>query len=394
MPDPIRISPNATVAETERLIHKIQASGSGCDILLPTNIKAYQLGGVPALIQSLITWSKKNPSGRIVTYISRQEDAERHLKNLVVQDHGLTGIVEAADVVMQDQKTSVRTQAREFADVRIEAMEASVEKAARGPKVFLLCEDATSKAFLSAFYFPTGSPDKDIRGFEDFGELARALLLRTAKFNPSAKAVPVHNANQLGIILHELFENTHLWARKECDGTWVKRSIRGLRFQLHNMTEAEFRRSAMESPPLLGYLSRLQPRPLGRHWLVEMSIFDSGPGLAQRIREGRLAIRDPITKEYDAVIDCLRLHSTSSLQSHRGIGLYLVLNMLSDLRGFLRVRTGRLALYRDFSESRYDVTPTSKEPFMLDWSSSNDTIHEYPRAEGTLLTMFVPISSE
>jgi len=389
----IRVNSRANIANTEKLLHEIQTAAEPVDLLLPTNVEGDLLGGTVALIQVLATWSARNPEGRLVTYITNQDEADTQLTNLIAHDHGLVAVLGSADVLARDKKSSLRSLALTIAKSRIESMESGLERASHGPKVFLLCADHTSKAFLPCFYFQTDTPDKDVKGIEDFRNLSKQLLNRTAEINTTSERIPFRNVMQIGIILHEIFENTHLWARTDCSGKRIKRSLRGLRFAFHNIPRYGLNKSLGNSPPLSNYFSHSGPEfAPDRQRLVEISVFDSGPGLAQRILQRCLAPSDPLSLEYQAVMKCLRLHSSSSLQTNRGVGLHIVMQLLTELRGFLRVRTGRLNLFRDFVENPYEPSQTDSEPFLLDWQTGTTETSELSRMDGTLFTIFVPIS--
>jgi len=350
------------------------------------------MGGLASLFQMLITWGKRNPNGRLFTYVQDISGASRQLENLITHDHGLVGVLRAADIVNRRGDVSLRSMANELARARIENMESGVEGAQRGPKVFFLCVDQSTKAFLPALYYQTSKPEKDVKGVQDFRILAAQMLSKTATFLQSSKPLPDVVATQLGIILRELFENTHFWARTECDGKRIKRSLRGLRFELHSGSIKDLLPHVEDSQVLAEYLvHRDFIREDERLRIVEVSIFDSGPGLAQRILQRSINPAEALESEYEAVMRCLRLRSTSSLDAHRGIGLHTVLTMLSRVKGFLRLRTGRLSLYRDFVKEPYNASESRQEPFLTDWVTNKSVITERPRVEGTLLTMLIPV---
>src|SRR6185369_9936312 len=133
----------------------------------------------------------------------------------------------------------------------------------------------------------------------------------------------------------------------------------------------------------------------------ELSIFDSGPGLALRWLGRPLGPDERIEDEYTAVMACLHKHGTSSAHTHRGIGLHSVMRTLSERKGFLKIRTGRLSVYRDFVSDPYvgqeeEVSDGEKEKsttYMLDWHSKTSRLNTMPRAEGTLVTMFIPLTA-
>ena len=124
-----------------------------------------------------------------------------------------------------------------------------------------------------------------------------------------------------------------------------------------------------------------------------MSLFDSGPGLAQRWLGKSIRPHDSIDNEYDAVISCLNLHGTTSSDTDRGLGLDVVMDTLSLVRGFLRIRTGRLSLYRDFVEHPFKagINNAPPEPFLVDWNTQSMQVERMAPVEGTLLTMLIPV---
>jgi hypothetical protein len=67
------------------------------------------------------------------------------------------------------------------------------------------------------------------------------------------------------------------------------------------------------------------------------------------------------------------------------------MRLLSAHSGFLRIRTGRLNLYRDFITHPYDDNPeNTREPFFHDWTGT-ETVREYGKASGVLLSFFFPV---
>ena len=109
-----------------------------------------------------------------------------------------------------------------------------------------------------------------------------------------------------------------------------------------------------------------------------------------------IGVRD----EYAACLRCLKKWKSTSGQSHRGIGLARVMRNLTALRGFWRIRTGRLSLCRNFLQDPYEhkQLPTrpslfDDDPGLVDWyTGSPDRLTHLSRAEGVLLTMLVPLS--
>lgn len=420
----ISIEKSEGIADIELLLRELNADGP-CDVLVPRRLHERLIGGVCTLIQFLVTWSKKRPAGSLLTHVKREEPPEVQLTNLILQDHGLVGVLAAQDIRTRKGEVSVKGIADALAYQRLKSMadeqlksvdelqlEVSarggaifpsqqqsesrlpmVQRAVRGEKVFLVCADDTSYAHLPLLYHQTVGVPKSVKGEADFKALAGRLLRRTAEARRGGK-IPKPCLDSLGAILYELFSNSDEWAKTEYDGRPVDRSLRGIRVEQYADSHDVLLKHVRGSPPLNRYLSHANlARSDPRRRFVEIAVFDSGPGLAQRWLEKAISEDEPVEPEYNAVLDCLKKRGTTSPRSHRGLGLDRVMKTLTQLQGFLRIRTGRLALYRDFLVHPYDPEKlgSSQEPFMLDWESDKREPSRRERVEGVLFTMLIPI---
>jgi hypothetical protein len=194
---------------------------------------------------------------------------------------------------------------------------------------------------------------------------------------------------RLAVLLRELITNTHNWARREPGKGRYERSLRGARIELHNLHVEDFGKLTSE-PVLRSYLGRTPLNRSDRLHLVELSIFDCGPGLAAWRLWERGEGTPSVEAEHQAALECLRRHFSTSHEPARGIGLHEVLATISDLGGLLRVRTGRLQLYRDFAELPYDPRHGEDEPYLQDWQTRLG-LTEAPPAVGTFYTLLFPL---
>jgi hypothetical protein len=392
----IAVESSVNIAAVESLLKDIQTPGV-CDVLLPTYLRKRLVGGDCSLIQFLITWSKEHPKGRLLTHVKHGENSGLQLPGLIDRDHGLVGALVASDVMTRKGEKSLRVEAESLAWQRLDRMDGSVAGASRGAKAFLLCVDHKDRGFPLLLYHTPPGARKTPKGEKDFQSLAGDLLKNTAQaFHADEPFEKLRFG--LGTILHELFDNTDRWAKVEYDGRPLERSVRGIRFELYADRQNVLLSHVKDSPPLVDYLShsefsRASPGDARRRF-VEMSIFDSGPGLAQRNMQAAIGSETALDKEYEAVIRCLSKYTSSSFRTHRGLGLHTVMKTLTSSAGFLRIRTGRLALFRDFVTHPYspDGTSVSKEPFMMDWESRTRDTSPMQRVEGVLLTMLIPIT--
>jgi hypothetical protein len=387
----IKIERSHNIADVERLLRQVRSTSGDTDLLLSTRLGNFQFGGRTALIQAIITWAKKNPHGRLITHISDISQADKQLRNLSASDHGIVALLSASDVMFRDCKTSTYAMALRLALERLAQMSESVQTAKSGPEVFFLCADETSKAYLPALYHQTDSPV--VKGLNDFQLLVDEILHATIPF-VRARPLPRNRRQDLAIVLRELFVNTHEWARTDLNNNIIDKSLRGLQSYLyHSLHRDDVLEVVRGCAPLERYLrhSRFFSSD-NRQLFLETSIFDSGPGLSQRwtsIPLGHLTL----DQEYNAVLKCLQKHSTTSEETHKGIGLHRVLQMLTLMGGFIRVRTGSLSLYRDFVMHPYEGKGDGSldEPYLLDWESGSTAIEPQEPVQGALMTMFLPV---
>jgi hypothetical protein len=390
MSEPLEISGTQTIPIVEDALRHVERSDEPCDIKLATHLKAWRIGGKAALLQCLITWGRRHPHSRLITYWTPEsENRERYLERLIARDVGLVATMMAGDIVSSSGE-SLKEQSYALAHDRVKSMWHGARGAGRGSGVLLACFDRTSLANLPAFYFRSGQ----LKGNREYQSLVNELIERTAP-DPAITHVDASTQQGLEAILCELIRNTHQWARDDERGARITRSVRGLLFEAHNAPTEEFLAAVDGCPPLQVYVNHTRfAHEGGRQRFLEMSVFDSGPGLASRwLSRGTESMS--LDEEYDACLKCLLKHGSSSNDRGRGLGLHHVMRTLTALGGFLRVRTGRLSLYRDFEEAPYlerQSRPDREEVELHDWQSQTTSQRTMGSAvAGTLYTMLFPL---
>jgi hypothetical protein len=393
MTQPLTVASESTIARVERSLAELSEAPEDRDLLLPTSLKKRQLGGTTAMLQLIATWRRRCPRGELRAYVEAgsAEEQRRRVEGFMTTDHALFAWALSERLEDRTGRFDARGIARELADKRLAAM-SRVTKSERGNKVFLLCLDHERRfAAPETLYQPAeGDEDETLpRSTEGFRSLASEL--RTAIGGKTRRARRGRQSSQddgLAALLRELVRNTHDWGRRHPDTGAYDRSVRGVRIELHNLGPTELRKATTE-PVLADYLTRTEPNKGDRLHLVELSIFDSGPGLAAwRLHETGHRATQP--DEYDAVRACLRTHFSSSHESPRGIGLHEVLGTITELGGLLRVRTGRMQLYRDFAKLPYDTAHDRDEPYLENWDTRSG-VTAAPPVSGTFYTLLFPL---
>ncbi|WP_146600673.1 hypothetical protein [Novipirellula aureliae] len=329
-------------------------------------IKGAVLGGEAALIQFLMTWSERHPAGRLLLRgIGKDSDLAHEIEQFSKRAYGFVAMLMAGDVLTAENQ-SCRKQAYQACQAWVDrvtaspslgitdenqisdkgSLEKAIANAVYGHRTFLPCVDHSTKGLITPFYHANGA----FRERSEFRRFAELLIgRRSEQFVEENQS----ELDGLGAILFELMHNTHDWARSDVDEVPLRKSIRGILFTRLYLPIASIHRAAGTNTKIADYmLSVGERRPDQYVHLAELSVIDAGPGLAARWmsrQEGES--KKTIEDEHAACISCLGLHCTSSSESYRGVGLFDVMNTLDNLSALVRVRTGRVAMLRDFIAS-------------------------------------------
>lgn len=385
-------SPDYKAADIEAAVRSFHAAGSKGDLRLPSCYDTLPMGGTADVLQAVITWSKANPNGRLV--LEHADDLERYLRQFVASDHGLIACLQAQDIITSDHGASVWPSAYRIALARLKQLSSIIESprpgegSRREQSLLFIAADDTTYASPRTLYYR--EPNLQPKSFQDFGGLARiALRVLVGTFDWARTLTSFQG--DLGTILAELFQNTHEWARTNERDVAIKRSVRGIRFVLHHPDKAD------ESAPLtIQEYCRRFTGPAQSLRFLETSVFDSGPGMVKRwhAKQRLFDIGDLTTAdEYSSVLKCLRFRATTSNSLFKGLGLNKVLITLSQVQGFLHIRTGRLRLYRDFARRPLEPNELTviSPGLLLDSTTLSTELSRLPPIEGTLITILVPI---
>ncbi|MBS1043577.1 hypothetical protein [Gluconobacter cerinus] len=378
----IRIDKKASIDSSEAFLNEISAGSA--DLALSERLHDTACGGAAAIAQVVFTWARQNPSASFTPLL----DCNRDLGDLVKRLPGLIAIMMAGKIGNEEaDEGAERRRAYAAAKEIVSKMdEREYRNTTKGIGVSLVCADETTKAYLSPFYASAQNRRPVLRAEEEFQYLASKLL--EAAVNQVRFDEVVHLANDLGVMIRELIDNTDRYARQDINGNRLRKSVRGLHAQSHHVSPDRINSLAGEYAPLARYLTRIEQRMRFKTaQILEISIFDSGPGFAAH------AMGRQIPSDYDIGEELKLVRSRFLERNHEytrdgaGKGLRRTLERLKKDSGFIRLRTGRTSLYKDFSlGSETKFTP---EDMQLDDAFGG---HPAARAEGTLLTLLVPLA--
>lgn len=380
-------------------------------LLLPVNLKESSIGGQASLVQLIATWGNSHADATLVTHIQADEDPKVQLTGLSKKPFGFSAMWMADSITDRAGKRDLKVIANSCSEVQFSAMWRGTKRkfsdgqrslfgdgegdpyatpgvAGSGAQVFLVCVDHDRWAIPQCYF-----ADERLRGRDDFIALARASIKRATKAGQDSP-VPPNLYSAFGAIFHELFKNTHEHARHAIDGATLRRSVRGIIVNRRSWTQDDVEKVVKESPPLRDYTGhKIVIGSDKRLRLLEISIFDSGIGLAAHRLGARWSESTTPEEELTACEQCLQRWASSTDKPHKGTGLFEVATTLSALKGFMRIRTGRLSLYRDFVANPVSANGTENVQ-LLDWTTQTTSPTKMAPVAGVLFTMFFPVISD
>jgi hypothetical protein len=379
----LHIDSKVTIADCEKILAKIDLAGP--EILCATNVKHAHFGGEASLIQVIATWGRRYKEALLKSY---DDGSGSVLAELVRTAHGLTALTFARRTVSRDSKLDLTDRAISLASTQMDFVwQGSYRSAIKGVGTLLLCSTLGDREFLPALYYPqiAGQPPK----FRSESEIAQAM---SKAFEASVSGAQFEKRLShpkqalIGAVVFELLRNTDEHARTDLKGDNYARSVRGVLLREHNIKTSDIG-AFSEFHGLCDYLTALSniPGKESRLLLLELSIFDSGPGLASRFL-AKEHFSSP-SEELTAIRECLRLHKTTKSASGAGVGLYRTMIKLRSHGAFVRIRSGRISVYSDFLSGQADT-----DEFGLRDASTGDHVPtRMSWAAGSLFTILLPL---
>lgn len=337
--------------------------GNETAVRVPTSLRHGGGFGVPvSLIQFFATWVRSTRQPPMLK-LHAAAATSNGVENLAQEPHGMAALYFAPAIEASPKEITPTKHGLAHAIRRIRAMQSGdFLQTMHGRGVFLACFADATNEFLLPFY-SKGQADS-LRGREDFSRLTEQILSACA---PGAlRTLGARHISSMSNLLYELFRNTDEHSQTDEKGVQYHRNVRGVIAKYISYSpESISNDSSNDNVPQNLFLLRtlanqaLRKDEQGRQRstenvaFLEITVFDTGPGLVKRW----LAKNAPTTsidaidiqQEMQFVHQCFEQHATTKDSTVSGHGLSLVLASLKDLNAFLRLRTGRVSLFQDFS---------------------------------------------
>jgi len=375
----VRISAESTIPATEEVFRQISNSGSEEPLFLPKNIRYLAGGAEAALAQALITWSQQKPYATLQSLLESADQIEGFVRRLP----GLAGALCASSATGKDG-VNILGGLRQAALCRLEQLQGKQpELGYRGSSAEIVCADHLGRGTPYLLYIANPRGGAQLRPRESFRELAAWILRRSIPEAYRGRVDP-EASDAMGAMLFEIFKNTEDHALTNMGGDILSISIRAVKTNHHALKLDDLKRIVGDFPPLARYCrSLMPPQGASQVHLFELSVLDSGPGFASTwtgLPYDALSLED----EETATRACFGRGSVKG-ESRFGEGLPHVMRLLRRQAGFLRLRTGRLSFFADYSEeARMDDATVLRKHEPADAPPLG-------AAAGSLLTVLLPM---
>ncbi|HBO3409669.1 ATP-binding protein [Pseudomonas aeruginosa] len=387
----MQINRKLNLYEIEDLYHSL---GSDHNLRLPISMSyGGGLGVDASLAQFIISWARKSDRSVLHLYAGADEATEQ-ITRMAKTIAGFSALIMCSEVHTQDHEQIDRRQALLAIRSLVEAMfEGDIRntagtKGARPTAINLFCINNAQREFIKPFYFGQPDPKATLQPKSEFSTLIeRSSALMNSKHDRGAllrAGLPA-----LGSVLWELISNADQHAVTDVGGHKYKRALRGASIKFNRLNRQDALGYSDKEPELARFLLKHFLKQTDVLGFLEISVIDSGPGLARRwltAKEERpLESLDSLSldDELAATLECFKKHITSKAEAPTsGMGLHNAVQALNKLQAYVRLRTGRLSLHQAFQGSDHvmDFNPSV-------WRGER----ELAAAEGTVFTICIPV---
>lgn len=389
------IRQKTTLIDVEDALFELSSSDTSSVLRIPSDLRLGGTFGVSgALIQYIATWRRAHPKCVLRAYGDIR--GPQAFNSLIDEPHGLAAAYFASRLEdpaggQVDKRSVLQAAGRQV--LAMQQME--LRETTGGRAVFLACIAGAKHEFLAPLYSkPTSG---GIRSRREFQSLTGRLVAATSP--ELTRRTSADQIADVSTLIYELFKNTDEHAAHDAMGrrySWDYPSVRGVlikyisaphRAQLSQASSGDARLNLYLGRHFLQSPQVNESRTGRAQSFLELTVFDTGPGLARRWlgRDGRpvdLATQS-LDAETAAVLNCFELHASTKPSDGGGIGLDSVVRTLRSLRAFLRLRTGRIALFQDFSGERASFEPNH-------WMRERKLLAD---CAGTAFSLVIPIGT-
>ncbi len=335
-----------------------------------------------AFLQLILTWARLSPKANIHLLSNTGVSADGVVNEACGYSVGIAAMALAGGVIVNGEEVP-RALALGPATERMEAAyQGRFDQLMKGRTVDLLVVSGARRQYVKPLF--SGPSPRDIRDKVELKGTVRALAVRAASLQ--TLAIDEATVSALATLTHELVENMQEHATEDANGKAYRRHVELVSASWLSFAEEESQNDLTANASLRRYWARHAASQPGDRKVagVCFSFLDSGPGMAARLT-GKEVFELSFEEERFALRECLRLRVSSKKEHGTGGGLEAVLTQVSQANGFVRIRSGRQAIFRSFAPG--DELDDVCENFE-DWYEEKS---ELLRVAGTLISVFIPL---
>lgn len=393
----IKVKGNILIDDIDQLyidLYQSMNSNQVIDILLPNKLTKNYLGITPALIQFIATWIRYENSGKL--RLNVEDPTELEIDELYKNEFifPIVSLVwNSNGIYNKTGEANLKSKLKGLQNQLFLKMKKV--KAYRGEKLLLTNLDHFNeeKGILSCFE----REGEFIANENDLLESLKPVILEDVLRNYRESKVIFKKAQKdfYGII-YELMKNTFNWARDTPEGVPYDPNIRGLLVKFYKKPRTKLLEEYDRNEAITTFFKSeiLKENSKGELYFFEISVFDSGAGFINKYK----ALNSPTELEDVEIIkQCFIKHNTSAKgldKFEKGFGLDKILQTL-DKKGFLRIKTGNVCLYRNLISNDYKTIESKdiNEMDLFDWRTGSDnSFTKYKEVSGSIITIIYPLA--
>lgn len=388
----IKVKRHITLFYIEELYRLVAETADPVIIHLPKDTDRINFGVIPSFIQFFATQIRRNRFTKVVLPYSDIDELNRYIEAEFVYPC----IVLAWDIFITDENNNdLKTHLSSISQQYFSKLEFLQVKALRSLSLYSFDHDITQRGLSRFFYdsnFNLTSLDQlEFNLYPIFNKITSAHNAQESKKNLSPILI------DLTEIIYELFKNTHEHGKSDLSGGYLFPNIRNVTLKTIRKKRSSYLGDNSLSKSAKEYFKNQIPlTEQGDFIMLEISVLDSGIGMVKKISNIQNLTEISIEDEVRWAKECLLKHRTSSSSyatTIKGQGLDKVMQLL-DGKGFLRIRSGRLDLFRSFISDPYIESNDVSEVVLKDFVSNDLEWQEHPEVSGTLHSFYYPLSSE
>ncbi|MBD8605165.1 ATP-binding protein [Pseudomonas sp. CFBP 8771] len=384
----MNISKNLNTYEIEDLYAESQQDDS---LRLPKSMShGGPLGVDAALAQLVISWARAHETSELHLYAGA-ESASEQISLLGRNAAGLAALIMSSYIVTEKHETIAKRDALTVIRPLIEAMyegdlrNTAHDRGARPNVINLFSINFAKREFIKPFYYGGSTPH--IHSHASFASL---IEMSSALMHTKQEKNFLHRSGlpALGSVLAELIANADQHSVTDVYGVKYKKGLRGTSVKASRINNEDIQKHSDKEPQFALFVMRNMLK--GEHLdFLEISVIDSGPGLARRWLSAKKGvpvadlIELPLEEELSATLECFKKHITTKDSATSGMGLHNAVQALNKLKAYVRLRTGRVCLYQAFQGHDQVVEYNPKN-----WSGDRELM----AAEGTVFTICIPVN--